>query len=48
MIYMGTLAISYAASATLHILVELPFANLVGLMMGPLLGGKKKGKTGIN
>jgi hypothetical protein len=29
MVYMGTLAISYAFSATLHVLVELPFANLV-------------------
>jgi hypothetical protein len=28
--------------AALHVLVELPFANLVGLMLKPLLGGKKK------
>lgn len=42
MVYMGTVLISYCTATGLHILVELPFANLVGLMMGPILAGKPK------
>jgi peptidoglycan/LPS O-acetylase OafA/YrhL len=41
-VYMGTVLISYLAAIVLHILVELPFANLVALAMGPLLAGKPK------
>jgi peptidoglycan/LPS O-acetylase OafA/YrhL len=40
--FMGVLLISYSASAVLHILIELPFANLVALAFGGLVGGKKK------
>jgi len=43
-VYMGTVLISYLTATVLHILVELPFANLVGLMMAPALSGKGKGK----
>ena len=45
-VYMGTVLISYCTAIVLHVLVELPFANLVGLLMAPMLAGKPKREGG--
>jgi len=39
--FMGVLTTSYLVAMVLHVVIELPFANIVGLLFAPLLKGKK-------
>ena len=40
--FMGVMTTSYLVAMVLHVVIELPFANMVGLAFAPLLKGKSK------